>query len=270
MALLPAPAVMTPPEMVQTKVLPTWGGTETVRPLAPAVTLAGSVKALTGTGLMAQVAAPGALARPAPLVTVQPRLTLAEVPAVKVMALLPAPAVMTPPEIVQTKVLPAWAGTVAARPVALAVTLAGAVMVALGAAKMAQVAEPGALAWPAPLVTVQPRLTLPEAPAVKVMALLPAPAVMAPPEIVQTKVLFAWAGTEAASPVALAVTLAGAVMVALGAAKMAQVAVPALLAAPAALLTTQLSWTEPEAPAEKVMALLALPAVMAPPVIVQA
>ena len=81
--------------------------------------------------------------------------------------------------------LPAWAGTEALRPVAPEVTLAGAVMGAIGPATMAQVAVPGALARPAALVTVQANWTVPEAPAVKVMALVAPPAVIVPPVRVQ-------------------------------------------------------------------------------------
>ena len=57
--------------------------------------------------------------------------------------------------------------------------------VATGAATMVAVAVAGALAVPAALVATQPRVSPPRLPAVKVMALVVAPAVRVPPAIVQ-------------------------------------------------------------------------------------
>ena len=62
-----------------------------------------------------------------------------------------------------------------------------------------------------------------------------------------------WTGIEAeyASPT---VTLVGAVMTGVsGTASMVMLAVPGVLAVPAALATTQPSWTVPEAPAVKLI-----------------
>jgi hypothetical protein len=89
--------------------------------------------------------------------------------------------------MVQAKVMPAWAGTEAAKPVVLGVMVAGAVMTGvIGAATMVLVAVPGALAVPA-MVTTQVTVRVPTGPAVKVtlVSVEVPPAVTVPPVTVQ-------------------------------------------------------------------------------------
>jgi hypothetical protein len=65
-------------------------------------------------------------------VTVQATVSDAPVPAVKVIAFVPWPAVSVPPVTVQEKVSPGWAGTLAESPVVPEVTDDGAVIEATG------------------------------------------------------------------------------------------------------------------------------------------
>ena len=85
-------------------------------------------------------------------------------------------------------------------------------IVGMGAAAIVQLAVPAVEEVPAALVAIQPSWTDPEAPAVKVIWFVLPPAVIVPPVMVQAYVQPVWVGTEAVRPVALAVTLAGAVM----------------------------------------------------------
>jgi len=107
---------------------------------------------------------------PAWLLAVQDRVRAPAPPAVKVTEALAAPAVMMPPELVQLKVMPAWSGTEAVRPVwpeatgdpgSVMTGVAGAATTVTGTGARVAVA-------PAPLATEQARVRVPGPPAVKV------------------------------------------------------------------------------------------------------
>ena len=104
-----------------------------VRPALPEVTCVGDEIAQFGTGVMVLEELPVACV-PAPFVTTTLRPTLPDVPAVKVMRFVPAPAVTEPPVTVQMYVAPVCAGTLAVYPAVPAVTMLGAVTTAFGCA----------------------------------------------------------------------------------------------------------------------------------------
>ena len=108
---------------VQANVTPDCGGTLAVTVLFAQVVAGAEIVAI-GAGLMATVALPLPLQLLA-FVTVTESVTLPELPAVKVMALVPWPVVMPPLAIVQVYVAPATAA-VLALPELFAQRLAGA------------------------------------------------------------------------------------------------------------------------------------------------
>ena len=98
--------------------------------------------------------------------------------AVKVMLSVPAPPVIVPPVMVHVYEAPATMDVEAVLPVELAQTFAGALMTAAGGAVIVTELLP-VLTQPL-LVTVTVRPTVPDAPAVNVMAFVVAPAVIVP------------------------------------------------------------------------------------------
>jgi hypothetical protein len=152
-----------------------------------------------------------------PTVTVHPSVSVPTAPAVKVTALVPAPAVIAPPVMVHAYVAPACDGTDATSPGMPVVTTEGAEIATTDALETRTFAVPVAVT-PAALVTTQVTTRVPGAPAVKVIALVPAPAVMVPPVIDHAYVAPACVGTDALRPVAAVVTAEGTVSVATGAA----------------------------------------------------
>ncbi|HVH12722.1 MAG TPA: hypothetical protein VM759_06715, partial [Longimicrobium sp.] len=235
---VPFGLVRVPFVIVQRYVMPARAATVAVSPVWPASTGLVAVMAAgrVGAAIDCTVAVPGLLAAPAAFRSTQVMVIVPTAPAVYVMRLIPPlvtpavpPVVIVPPERVQVYVMPVRAGTVAVRPVAPVVTGLTVVMVGVsGPPTTVTLLLPVALT-PA-RVTTQPRDNVPAEPALKVTAFVPAPAVMVPFVIVQAYVAPAWLGTEACSPAAPAETLAGAVIVAFGAASTMAHAVAAMAA----------------------------------------
>ena len=155
---------------------------------------------------------------PAGFATVQEIVTEAPDPAVKVTEFVPCPAVMVPvPAVIdQLKLDPACAGTLADALV-LAVTDAGAEIVAFGAAYTWIVDVLDAVD-PAPLVTVTDNVMGSVLPAANWMPFVPAPLVMVPPVMLHAYVADVCAGTLAGTAVAPAVTAVATLTDAFGAA----------------------------------------------------
>lgn len=177
--LVPWPLAIVPLVMVQLYDAPAMVAT-LADAFAFAQTEAGAAIVALGVGLIATDAVALPL-QDAELVTVTPRLTVPLAAAVKMIVFVPWPLLIVPPEIVQLNDAPATAA-VLALVVAFAQTVDGAVINGV-TALMATFALP--VPVHAPDVTLTPRTTLPLAPALKVIAELPAPAVMVPPLIVQ-------------------------------------------------------------------------------------
>ena len=161
------------------------------------------------TELMSLVDAAGLSAVRATVCAVRVRLAVAVVPATLVTVRMKVlEVVMVPlPKAVPLVTVPMLWSTVAVpllkAGVMVVVPLKGTGLVvatrpvATGAATMVAEKVPGVESVPPPLVATQLRPTLPEAPAVKVMLVVVAPAVMVPPEMVQAKVTPVWAETLA-------------------------------------------------------------------------
>jgi hypothetical protein len=141
----------------------------------------------------------------------------------------------------------------------------GPVMTGVGAALIGTVVLEVALQPPLATVTLMP--TLPDAPAVKVMACVPAPLVMEPFVTVHVYVAPVWSGTLAL-PGPEAQTEAGAVIVADGAVLIGTFALE-LLEQPFTEMTVMPRVTLPEAAGEKLMAFVPEPPVIVPLVIDQ-
>ena len=198
-----------------------------------------------------------------PFVTVTLSVTVPDAPAVKLIAFVPCPTTIAPFVIVHVYVEPATAET-------LAVAEAPAHMLDAAAIDGAGGAVIGTFAFPLPLhvpvVTVIPSATLPDAPAVKLIAFVPCPLLIAPFVIVHTYVAPACDATLAFA-LAFAQTLTGAEIVAAAAVLIETDALPLLLQ-PFALTVTPRE-TLPVAPAVKLMAFVPWPLLMVPLVIVQ-
>lgn len=133
------------------------------------------------------------------------------------------------------------------------------------AAAMGTTREP--VTVPHECVTVRPRVTLPLAPASKVMVSVVVEEVMVPPVIVHAYAAPLTSGAEAMWPVVFGQTVGGAVI----AAETAVIGiVEELLADEQELVTVRLSCTLPDGPAVKVTVFVLAPPVMVPPAMVQA
>ena len=186
---------------------------------------------------------------PAAVVTVTVSWTGLVVRASKEIEAVPAPAVIVPFVIPHAYVAPAPAsGTLAACPVELVQTAAGAVIVATGSGLTVTFVEPFA-EHPAAVVTVTVSCTGPVAAASNVIAAVPVPPVIVPFVIPHVYVAPAPAdGTLAACPVVLAQTADGAVIVATGTGLIGTSIEVEELQLPA-LVTVSESVTFPETPA---------------------
>jgi hypothetical protein len=175
--------VIVPPVMAHAYVTPACGVTDAMRPVVPAVASLGALMVGVVGALTTVTVALPLVGVPA-MVTVHPSVRVPAVPAVNVMACVPAPAVIVPSVMVHTYVAPACDATDAASPVAPEAAVDGAVIDTTGAATTATVAV--ALAEPAAFVTVTPSVSVPTAPAVKTMVVPFVGDVIVPPVIVQT------------------------------------------------------------------------------------
>lgn len=181
MAFVPAPLVIEPLVTLQLYVAPLCAVTLALADVE-AQTDDGAVVVADGAALIGIVAFE-LLAQPLGAVTVIESATLPVDPGVKVMAFVPAPPVMLPLLIDQLYDAPAVAVTLAL-PVDVAQIEAGAVMADAGAGLIVTFALPLAEQLVAS-VTVTPRVRVPDAPGVKVIALVPWPLVITPFVIVQ-------------------------------------------------------------------------------------
>lgn len=130
---------------------------------------------------MMELADPGCDTVPAKFVAVQDKNTVPEGPAVYVMLLVVAPAVIVPPESDHEKVHPSCAGTIATYPAWPEDTCWGAVMVGVeGAFTTTRLAVPRFAALPEASVTEQERIMVPAGPAEKVMQFWDGSEVMLP------------------------------------------------------------------------------------------
>jgi len=149
--------------------------------------------------------------QPAALTTVTETLAEEPLPAVHVIARVPAPAVIVPPVRFQEYAAPAPASSVlAAFPGEAAQTAAGAVMRDDGGTFTATLADPEP-AQPAADATATDTVVLPDGPAVKVMFRDPAPEINVPLTTVHAYVAPAPASATEAAPDSLAQRAAGAV-----------------------------------------------------------
>ncbi len=214
--------------------------------LPPGQTVDGPVIVTAGGGLIVMLF--DALPLQPPVVTVTFSVTLPELPAVKVIAFVPCPPLIEPFVIVQLYVAPAIAPTLAL-PFAPAHMLVGEVIDGDGGFVIGTFALPVPLHVPA--VTVMPRVTLPEAPAVKLIAFVPCPLLIVPLAIVHVYVAPACDGTLAFA-LRFAQTLAGAVIVAAAPALIGTAVLPLLLQPLTVTVTAML--TLPAGPAVKLIA----------------
>ncbi len=246
---VPVPPVIVPFVIPHVYVAPApASGTLAACPVVLAQTAEGAVIVAEGTGFTVTFA--DSLAeQPAAVATVTVSCTGPVAAASNVIDAVPVPPVIVPFVIPHVYVAPAPAsGTLAACPVVLAQTAAGAVIVAEGTGFTVTFADPLA-EQPAAVATVTVSCTGPVAAASKVIDAVPVPPVIVPFVIPHVYVAPAPAsGTLAACPVVLAQTAAGAVIVADGTGLIGtSIEVDAVQLE--ALVTVSVSVTLPEAPA---------------------
>jgi len=183
-----------------------------------------------------------------PFVTVTLSVTVPDAPAVKLIAFVPCPPLIEPFVIVQLYVAPAIGLTLAFAD-ALAHMFDGAVIVGAGGVLIATLALPVPLH--VPFVTLIASVTLPDAPAVKLIAFVPCPLLIVPFAIVHAYVAPACDATLAFALV-FAQTLGGAEIVAAAAALIGTFTLPLLLQ-PFAVMVMPIE-TLPPPPAVKLIA----------------
>ena len=174
MAVVPCPLLIVPLVIVHAYVAPACEATLAFA-LAFAQTFAGAVIVGVGTALIVIDVLPVPLHEP--LVTVMPRVTLPDAPAVKLIAFVLCPLLIVPFVIVHAYVAPACDGTLALA-LPFAQMFAGARIAAAGVALMFIDAFE-ALVQPFAL-TVTLSVTLPDAPAVKLIAFVFCPLLIVP------------------------------------------------------------------------------------------
>jgi hypothetical protein len=181
-----------------------------------------------------------------PTVSVIDSTTLPLAPAVKAIAFVPCPLLIVPLVIVQAYVTPPCAATLAFA-AAFAQTFGGALITGDGGTLIGIVALPFVVH--PPFVTLTLTVTLPLAPAVKVIAFVPAPAVIVP-LVIDHAYVVAPAGPLAWLPVEFAHTCAGAgVMVGVDGLALMGTLTVVCAEQLAPLVTVRVRSTMPEAPA---------------------